>query len=111
MTYGIGSPGDSSAASPQAALASSMMIRNSSVPGDDVRHACCTRNSACTAAPPASLGFSARHTRSHCPPGESLTPPGRCCSSSDAAPAKACTRCQRRSPSISVPARSCDAAR
>ena len=77
MMYGTGSPGESSAASPHAARASSMMIRKSSVPGVDVRHACWTRNSACTAAPPASLGASARHTRSHWPPGVSLTPPGR----------------------------------
>ncbi len=34
------------------------------------------------------LGASARHTRSHCPPGVSPTPPGRCRSSSDAAPAE-----------------------
>ncbi len=109
--YGTGSPGASSAASPHAAFASSMMIRNSSVPGVAVRHACCTRNSACTAAPPASFGCSARHTRSHWPPGISPTPPGRRLSSRDAAPAKACTRCQRSSPSFSVPASNCMAAR
>ncbi len=109
--YGTGSPGASSAASPHAAFASSMMIRKASVPGVAVRHACCTRNSACTAAPPASLGASVRHTRSHCPPGASLTPPGRWASSSAAAPANAWTRCQRSSPSASVPASSCWAAR
>ena len=31
------------------------------------RHACCTRNSACTCAPPASFGDSARQARSHAP--------------------------------------------
>ncbi|CAM5738802.1 hypothetical protein SHIRM173S_02266 [Streptomyces hirsutus] len=109
--YGTGSPGASSAAWPHAAFASSMMIRNSSVPGVAVRHACCTRNSACTAAPPASLGTSARHTRSHCPPGASPARPGRAASSSEAAPTKACTRCQRSSLVASVPASSCCAPR
>ncbi len=81
------------------------MIRKSSLPAAEDRHACCTRNSACTAAPPASFGDSARQARSHEPPR-----PGCCASSSEAAPAKAWIRCQRTSPSFGVPASNWEAA-
>ena len=77
--------------------------------GADERQACCTRNSACICAPPASFGDSERQARSHAP--------GACRAAAAAAapatrrPAKACTRCQRISPSFGVAASSCDAAR